>query len=377
MSGNGKDPFLTAVIPVYNGERYLRETLDGVLAIPYQNMEVLLIDDGSEDASAAICSAYAARDRRLRYLRQEHRGIAASRNSGVGLARGEYICFWDQDDTVIPEGYLELLRRTHHAGAQIGMCSTGRMIRGRVEVYESLSDGIWSGEQVKRGLLYPLLFRGYRYPFCEDGNYLYGSVWKCIFRTDFIRQSGIEFRRFVSYEDDWIFVTHALCCADRAVSVAARGYVWRVNGVSESHAGRYIDGLGKRFDAQDRYVFSYLRQGVQNRGILAEYHKVSLCGHYVDWCGNSANAPRTAYGNCFREYLRRTDYRKQLTCRKRLRRSAYRRRLLLRCLAYGSADMACGLSRCYDRLETLLSASPALVRLERRRKIRDGREATG
>ena len=97
-------PTLTAVIPIYNGEKNIRETLDNILQINYQPLELILVDDGSSDNSGMICREYEAMDKRIRYIRQENQGIAASHNKVLDLAKGEYICFWDQDYIVIAKG---------------------------------------------------------------------------------------------------------------------------------------------------------------------------------------------------------------------------------------------------------------------------------
>lgn len=371
-------PLLTAVMPVYNGERHLRETLDHIVKIQEQDMELLLIDDGSMDASGAICREYEALDRRIRYIRQDNQGIAASRSRGIELARGEYICFWDQDDIVIPEGYFKLLYKIQAGHSCMGMCSTKRMIGGEMSAFEKITEGVYDGEEVRRKLLYPLLFRGYTYPFAQGKDYLYGSVWKCIFRTDFVKEHGIDFRRFVNYEDDWIFVTRALCCADRVVTSRKAGYCWRVNEGSESHRGVYIPDLCERFAALDQYVTGYLEEGIREAEVLTEYRKVSLCEHYVELFRNAANI-RFAQGKTggerrvcrerMRTYLRQTDYKNCLACRKYLRSSAYRRRIVLFTLRYGGVEAARIVSGIYGRLETGLSRIRWITRMERKRKM--------
>lgn len=370
-------PLLTAVMPVYNGERYLRKTLEHILRT-IEDIELILIDDGSSDTSAAICREYEAADRRIRYVRQENRGIAESRNHGLMLARGEYICFWDQDDIVLSDGYEALLSKIRATGADMGMCSTRRMIRGQMSAFEKIAEGVYSGEDVRTKLLYPLLFRGYTYSFVQGTDYLYGSVWKCIFRTDFIREQEIRFRRFVNYEDDWIFVTHALCQADKAAASEAAGYCWRVNEESESHKEVYIPDLDRRFAALDTYVNAFLEKGIQDKRVLAVYRKVSLCEHYVELCGNGANiryaqgaarTERRQWRKRMKNYLRETDYKSCLASRKHLRSSAYRRRIVLFILRYGGAEAARIISGLYDRLEKRLENIRWVARMERRHKM--------
>ncbi len=92
-------PKVTVVIPVYNGERFLGESIASVLAQSFHDYEILCVDDGSTDGSATLLKQYGER---IRVVRQENAGQSAARNAGVKLARGQYIAFLDQDDLWYP-----------------------------------------------------------------------------------------------------------------------------------------------------------------------------------------------------------------------------------------------------------------------------------
>ena len=94
---------ISVLVPVYNVARFLPRCLDSLAAQSMRDIEILLIDDGSTDDSAAICADYVARDRRFRLLRQENRGLSAVRNRHLEEARGEYLMFVDSDDWVAPD----------------------------------------------------------------------------------------------------------------------------------------------------------------------------------------------------------------------------------------------------------------------------------
>jgi len=91
---------VTAVVPVYNGERYLHEAIDSILAQDYEAMDVLVIDDGSSDGSADIARSYGER---IRYHFQPNGGLSAAQNAGVAEARGKYIAYLDCDDLWAPK----------------------------------------------------------------------------------------------------------------------------------------------------------------------------------------------------------------------------------------------------------------------------------
>ena len=94
---------VSIVIPVYNTAQYLPRCLDSILAQSYTDFECILINDGSTDGSGDICDAYALKDSRLRVLHRINGGVSAARNQGVEVAQGDWICYVDSDDTVLPD----------------------------------------------------------------------------------------------------------------------------------------------------------------------------------------------------------------------------------------------------------------------------------
>ncbi len=97
---------VTVVVPIYNAEAYLAETVDSILASTYQEIEVILVNDGSRDGSAAICERYAKKDPRVIYMEQPNTGVVAARNRAIRAAKGGYILPVDCDDRIAPT-YIE------------------------------------------------------------------------------------------------------------------------------------------------------------------------------------------------------------------------------------------------------------------------------
>lgn len=99
---------ISIIVPIYKVEQYLRKSLDSIKNQTYKDFEVILVDDGSPDNSAAICEEYVSEDSRFRLVRKENGGLSSARNAGIDNAKGEYITFVDSDDW-IDEHYLERL----------------------------------------------------------------------------------------------------------------------------------------------------------------------------------------------------------------------------------------------------------------------------
>ena len=91
---------VSVIVPVYNTEKYLLDCVQSILQQTYTELECILVDDGSTDESAGICSRLVSTDTRIVYYRQENAGVAAARNQGLSLAKGERILFVDSDDVL-------------------------------------------------------------------------------------------------------------------------------------------------------------------------------------------------------------------------------------------------------------------------------------
>lgn len=96
---------ISVIVPVYNAEPFLSASIESILTQTYQDIELLLIDDGSTDRSGAICDEYAAKDSRVRVSHKENGGVSSARNLGLDQARGEYIHFVDSDDILLQGAY--------------------------------------------------------------------------------------------------------------------------------------------------------------------------------------------------------------------------------------------------------------------------------
>src|SRR6478736_7892917 len=101
-------PRVSVVVPIYNVEHYLRDCLESLATQTFEDLQVVMVDDGSTDGSAAIAQEFAERDPRFTLVSQANGGLSAARNTGIESATGELLAFVDSDDVVAPNAY-ELL----------------------------------------------------------------------------------------------------------------------------------------------------------------------------------------------------------------------------------------------------------------------------
>jgi glycosyltransferase involved in cell wall biosynthesis len=172
----GLPPLISVIVPVYNGAAYVSKCLDSILMQTYPAFEVVLINDGSTDQTPAICSAYACKESRIRYITQENHGLAAARNIGVQASEGDYICFADADDWVEPTylSYLYELLLTSHC--LISACNhwicRGSALKPRFPVSDS-----------QRVLTPQEAFRHILYDHCPDV-----SAWGKLYTKSVLRE---------------------------------------------------------------------------------------------------------------------------------------------------------------------------------------------
>lgn len=117
------EDLVSVIVPVYNVENYLRECLDSIVAQTYRNIEVILIDDGSKDSSGEICDEYADKDNRIKVIHKENGGVSAARNTGLDVAKGEWISYVDSDDYIEDTMLETLICLAKENDVELAMCS--------------------------------------------------------------------------------------------------------------------------------------------------------------------------------------------------------------------------------------------------------------
>ena len=121
MNGNTSNIKVSVTVAVYNTSKYLRKCLDSLDVQSMQEIEFIVVDDGSTDGSGVICDEYARRNPKFKVIHQQHSGLAAARQTGMDNAKGEYVIVCDSDDWVEPEMYETLYNVAAESNADIAI----------------------------------------------------------------------------------------------------------------------------------------------------------------------------------------------------------------------------------------------------------------
>lgn len=197
LQHDGNDPYygclVSVIVPVYNVRPYLEQCLESVVAQTYQNLEILVIDDGSTDGSGEVCDQFAENDSRIRVVHQENKGLGAARNVGLNLATGLVISFLDSDDAFLSNAIEKALNAMIETHADIALFKSksvkteGRMnLEDIVDVVASprIQKGVYSREEALQNL--------------ADGR-INMAIWNKIYST--ARWGSLRFPEGVAYED--------------------------------------------------------------------------------------------------------------------------------------------------------------------------------
>lgn len=243
---------ISVIIPVYNGEKYIAETVKTISASDYKNLEIIVVNDGSSDKSGDICKKLSENDLRIKYIYQKNGGIVAARNRGLQEATGEYICFCDQDDKVDSKIYSMMQQKMEEDVSELCMCGTAKFYEEETYNYELFADACYQGKEIQKQLLQSLFYSN----LMDESKRIKinASIWKCLIKRKVILKYGLQFKRFINYEDDWIFLIELLVYCNSVSTIKEVGYFWRTNLESESHADKYVFNIREKQAALINYL---------------------------------------------------------------------------------------------------------------------------
>ena len=145
------EALISIIVPVYNADRYLDKCVTSISSQTYENLEIILVDDGSSDNSPEICDWFAKKDSRILVIHQNNRGVSAARNVGIEYAKGEYLAFVDGDDYISPSMIEHLYSRVLLDQTDIAVCGYRKVDEeGRELCVASIPDAVVTGFQAIR-----------------------------------------------------------------------------------------------------------------------------------------------------------------------------------------------------------------------------------
>lgn len=208
---------ISVVIPIFNSESFLQECIDSVLVQTFTNFELILVDDGSVDNTAIICDNYVKHDSRIKVIHQINGGVTSARRKGVQMARGEWICFVDSDDTIPPDSLSCLFDvcKEFDTDFVVGHCNAVTFSHP-----SQISLDQWR-------------------EYCCAGENLAPSPWGKLIRKSLFSEWVLDIPREINKGEDMLMnIRLSFNMTKTPVEVHQKVYNYRRNGVSVSHIKR-------------------------------------------------------------------------------------------------------------------------------------------
>lgn len=228
---------VSVIIPVYKAEKYLCECIDSVINQTYDNLEIILVDDGSPDNCGAICDEYACRDDRIKVIHKDNGGASDARNAGLSIAHGKYVYFLDSDDYIKPDAIEKAETCIEKKKADIVFFDSETL-------YEDFPDPDYH-ENYARKHTYRTEKGSLVLKKQKKNKEYYASVPLLLFRKSFIDKNDLSFIKGMIHEDE-LFIVLAFIRAERVAQLKDSIYVRRLRAfsvMSERVSVKGIHGL--------------------------------------------------------------------------------------------------------------------------------------
>ena len=187
-------PMVSIIVPIYNAEQYLRRCVDSILNQEYTDYELLLVNDGSTDASGDICEEYGDRDPRVIVIQKENTGVSDSRNRALERARGKYLQFLDSDDWITPDATRLFVRAAEEYGCDMVISDFYRVVGERLSP---------KGDIEKEGVLTREEFAAHMME--NPADFYYGVLWNKLYRRDIVEEHKLRMDTDISWCEDFMF----------------------------------------------------------------------------------------------------------------------------------------------------------------------------
>lgn len=187
-------PLVSIIVPVYNAKKTLGRCVESILGQEYSDFELLLIDDGSQDGSSALCDAFGEQDPRIRVIHKENTGVSDSRNVGLSLAQGRYLQFLDSDDWITQDATKALVRAAEEQRCDLVISDFYRVIGDRVSHKGDIQeDAVLSREEYAA------------YMMERPADFYYGVLWNKLYRREIVERYQLRMNPEISWCEDFMF----------------------------------------------------------------------------------------------------------------------------------------------------------------------------
>lgn len=265
-------PLVSVIVPIYNAQNNIVRCVESIRRQTYENLEILLLNDGSKDVSYPVCEMLSKADARIVLIDKENSGVSATRNLGMRMARGKYLQFVDADDTLEPFATELLVQRAEDNNADLVIAAYNRIVPykpkkeakldpllpnkkkqlterlAKFQTFGFLPMGFMTKEEFACGLMQ------------EPASFYYGVMWNKLYRADLVRaHTDVRCSEEMTWSEDLYFNLTYIRYAERFFALTAPIYNYYDNPGSAVHLTKVRTAL-----------FSYYKELYEQLGLYEE-----------------------------------------------------------------------------------------------------------
>lgn len=209
------DPLVSIIVPVYNGEAWIARCVQSVLTQEFTEYELILVDDGSKDATAAMLDTYAKEDARVRVIHKPNGGVSSARNAALDIAKGTYVQFMDADDWIPSDSTKLLYQSAVSHDADMVIADFWRVVGDRVSQKGDIEE-----EQEMDKLAYVGFMQQ------NPADFYYGALWNKLFRRSKIEAHQLRMDESLSWCEDFVFNLEFILHVEKIFALRAPVYYY-------------------------------------------------------------------------------------------------------------------------------------------------------
>ena len=289
--------FISVIMPIYNAEKYVKKSIDSLVNQTTNEIEIILVDDGSTDGSGSICDQYDGSEN-VKIIHKENGGLSDARNAGIDAAKGKFLGFVDSDDYVHPRFYELLLQALKGEGADIAGCDVKKVCKTeKIEEKEQqpIRRAVYSGREATANLY-------------DAQMYLKSVVaWNKLYKKELFEE--IRFPKGKLHEDE--FTSYKLLYQSESVVYINRAYYFyfqREDGIMGKEQRKISPAVLEAYEEMERF---FSEKGEKDLLQMMMYRYLSMVRRYASDAVKSGDEEEIRLGRYYDKKFRK-DYRKYI-----------------------------------------------------------------
>lgn len=265
------NPLISVIVPVYNVEKYLDECIQSIISQTYKDLEVILINDGSTDASGKICDKWTEIDNRIKVLHKKNTGVSDCKNIGLSIAKGHYIHFCDSDDKLNADIYKTMINAAIKNNVDLVMCGFETFPNGNITL-----PNVQSNKAIT-----PMEFIYSSNTLHSDNDICF--TWRLLIKKDLLTKNNLIFDKKIKIGEDFLFNLETIMHAKSLYVISEALYKYRTDNKTSVMKTKYKPYLEKQLELQyekkkmlsDKYELTTIKSWQDN---MAYYYTTTFSG---------------------------------------------------------------------------------------------------